>query len=584
MSLEDFKAAQKTQAAQKAARIAAAKATLSQDKKPMPQEMPEHFKEPLATPEPAAPSAPAVAAPEPAPAVAAPAVANPEPADDWEEQAEKEEDDAQAVKEEEVVQQKAPEPVIEIAKPAVEKKQRVPEPTPSPPAEEEEVAPVEVAEGEKKLPDPRAHLNVVFIGHVDAGKSTTCGNILYLSGCVDERTIEKYMKEAKDKNRESWFLAYIMDTSDEEKAKGKTVEVGRAAFETENRRFTVLDAPGHKSYVPNMISGASQADVGVLIISARRGEFETGFERGGQTREHALLAKTLGVDKLIIAVNKMDDPSVEWREERYTEIVKKMTPFLKTSGFKDEQVVFLPMSGLTGDNVKEKNKSPSWVSTKSLLDTLDSIDTPSRNKDGPLRIPMLDGFKDMGATMAIGKVEQGTVRPGQKVVVMPIGHKCTITSVFIKDEEMQYATCGENVVLKMHGISEGELQKGFVMSDPKEPVRVVTKFKAQLHVIELPDERPVLTSGYRAIFHSHVAAEECEIMKLYECMSMTDRKKKEKNPRFVRENSVVTCSISLARATSLDSFTGVHQLGRFTLRDEGRTIAIGKITELPKDK
>jgi peptide chain release factor subunit 3 len=390
------------------------------------------------------------------------------------------------------------------------------------------------------------------------------------------------MKEAKDKNRESWFLAYIMDTSEEEKAKGKTVEVGRANFETPNRRFTVLDAPGHKSYVPNMISGASQADIGVLIISARKGEFETGFERGGQTREHALLAKTLGVDKLVIAINKMDDPSVEWKQSRYDEIQKKLAPFLKQSGFKDNQVFFLPMSGLTGDNIKERKKTPEWFKDKTLLDWLDCVETPQRSKDLPLRIPMLDGFKDMGATMAIGKVEQGTVRPGHKCIVQPIGHKCTVQAVYIKDEEMSYAQCGENVVLKMHGISESELSKGYVMADAKDSVRTVTKFKAQLQVIELPEERPVLTSGYRAVLHVHTAAEECEILKLYECMNMTN-KKKETNPRFVRENSVVTCSIQLARSTSADTFKGVQQLGRFTLRDEGRTIAIGKITELPKD-
>jgi len=255
---------------------------------------------------------------------------------------------------------------------------------------------------------------------------------------------------------------------------------------------------------------------------------------------------------------------------------------LKQSGFKDNQVIFLPMSGLTGDNVKERKKTPSWYTGKPLLDVLDSVETPARSKDLPLRIPMLDGFKDMGATMAIGKVEQGTVRPGQKMVVNPIGHKCTVQAVYIKDEEMKFASCGENVVLKMSGISESELTKGYVMADAKDPVKVVSKFKVQLQVIELPEERPVLTSGYRAVLHVHTAAEECEILKLYESMNMTD-KKKEKNPRFVRENSVVTCSILLARSTSADAFTGVQQLGRFTLRDEGRTIAIGKITELPKE-
>merc|ERR1712066_133552 len=273
----------------------------------------------------------------------------------------------------------------------------------------------------------------------------------------------------------------------------------------------------------------------------------------------------------------------EWKQARYDEIQKKLAPFLKQSGFKDNQVFFLPMSGLTGDNIKERKKTPDWFTGKTLLDWLDSVETPARSKDLPLRIPMLDGFKDMGATMAIGKVEQGTVRPGMKCVVQPIGHKCTVQSVFIKEEGMMYASCGENVVLKMHGISESELSKGFVMAEAKDPVRVVSKFKAQLQVVELPEERPVLTSGYRAVLHVHTAAEECEILKLYESMSMVDKKKEEKNPRFVREGSVLTCSIQLARSTTVDAFTGVQQLGRFTLRDEGRTIAIGKITELPKD-
>ena len=180
-------------------------------------------------------------------------------------------------------------------------------PAPPPPVEEEKVV-EEVVEVQEE--DPREHLNVVFIGHVDAGKSTLSGNILYLTGYVDKRTIEKYEREAKQRNRESWFLAFIMDTNEEERAKGKTVEVGRAPFETEAKRYTILDAPGHKNYVPHMISGAAQADVGILVISARRGEFETGFERGGQTREHAMLCKTLGVRFLIVVINKMDDPTV----------------------------------------------------------------------------------------------------------------------------------------------------------------------------------------------------------------------------------------------------------------------------------
>jgi peptide chain release factor subunit 3 len=177
--------------------------------------------------------------------------------------------------------------------------------------------------------DPREHMNVVFIGHVDAGKSTLSGQILFLTNQVDQRLIDKFSREAKERNRESWFMAYIMDTNEEERAKGKTVEVGMAHFETETKRYTILDAPGHKNYVPNMIGGAAQADIAVLVISTRRGEFETGFEKGGQTREHAMLAKTLGVNKLVVVMNKMDDPTVDWSQERFDECKSKLTPYVK---------------------------------------------------------------------------------------------------------------------------------------------------------------------------------------------------------------------------------------------------------------
>merc|ERR1712142_1335537 len=191
----------------------------------------------------------------------------------------------------------------------------------------------------------KEHVNVVFIGHVDAGKSTIGGQMMYLTGMVDKRTLEKYEKEAKEKNRETWYLSWCMDTNNEEREKGKTVEVGRAYFETEKKHFTILDAPGHKSFVPNMIGGASQADLAVLVISARKGEFETGFERGGQTREHAMLVKTAGVKHLVVAINKMDDPTVQWDQGRYDEIVGKLSPWLsKQVGYKKDQVHFLPLS------------------------------------------------------------------------------------------------------------------------------------------------------------------------------------------------------------------------------------------------
>ncbi|CAG0891630.1 unnamed protein product [Cyprideis torosa] len=226
--------------------------------------------------------------------------------------------------------------------------------------EEEELPPAmrsRIKSGDGESPASRKeHVNVVFVGHVDAGKSTIGGQIMYLTGMVDKRTLEKYEREAKEKNRESWYLSWALDTNLEEREKGKTVEVGRAFFETDKKHFTILDAPGHRSFVPNMIGGASQADLAVLVISARKGEFETGFDRGGQTREHAMLAKTAGVKHLVVLVNKMDDPTVQWSEERFNECKDKLTPYLRKCGFNPKtDFVFMPCSGLTGEFLKERS-------------------------------------------------------------------------------------------------------------------------------------------------------------------------------------------------------------------------------------
>lgn len=200
----------------------------------------------------------------------------------------------------------------------------------------------------------KEHLNIVFIGHVDAGKSTMGGNLLYLSGMVDKRTMEKYEREAKEAGRESWYLSWALDSTPQERAKGKTVEVGRAYFETGSRRYTILDAPGHKTFVPSMISGAAQADVAILVISARKGEFETGFEKGGQTREHIMLVKTAGVSKLIVVINKMDDSTVGWEKVRFDEIKDKLTPFIRSAGFNlKTDVTWIPVSAYTGANLKD---------------------------------------------------------------------------------------------------------------------------------------------------------------------------------------------------------------------------------------
>lgn len=471
--------------------------------------------------------------------------------------------------------------IDEPKKPAASKE---PEP------EEEEIEVGDLVEG-----DPREHLNLVFIGHVDAGKSTLSGNILYITDNVDKRTIERYEREAKERNRESWFLAFIMDTNEEERAKGKTVEVGRAHFETDVKRYTILDAPGHKNYVPNMIMGASQADIGVLVISARKGEFETGFDRGGQTREHALLAKTLGVSYLVVVINKMDDPTVRWEKNRFDECVTKLRPFLKSCGFIiKREVKFIPISGLTGANIKDvvsPSECPWWskcvangdnnTAKPTLMSLLDSLEMKGRDADAPLRIPVLDRYTDRG-TIAMGKVESGTVRPGQKVTLMPTRNVYKIDAVWANEEPVSCARPGENVLIKLGGgCGTEDVLKGFVIcTNP--PCRAVSKLICDIALMDLPENARIFTAGFQSMFHAHCCEEECTITKLFE--TTNSKGQVNKNPRFANVGMRIVCMIEVARTVPVETFDDKPFLGRFTLRTEGKTVAIGKVKKLPPKK
>jgi len=435
--------------------------------------------------------------------------------------------------------------------------------------------------------DGRDHLNIVFIGHIDAGKSTLAGQILFLTGGVDKRTIEKYEREAKEKNREGWYMAYIMDTNEEERTKGITVEVGRAHFETEKKRYTILDAPGHKNYVPNMIQGACQADVAILLISARKGEFETGFERGGQTREHAQLAKTLGVSRLIVVINKLDCPSVslpggKWDKGRYDYIVNGLTPFLKQCGYNmKKEVTFLPVAALYGHNIKEAvpKEMCEWWEGGTLFETLDAVDPVERNPLAPIRMPIVDRWKEMG-TIIMGKIESGFLRVGDVVQLMPNRLKVKVEAIYRDEKEVTATRSGENLRLRITGAEENDISPGFVMSSIKAPVPIVTQFEAQLMIIELLEHNSIFTVGYKSILHIHTAVEECEVTKLV--AEIDPKTKEQKKSKFIKSGGVCICRISVDKPICIETFMDLAALGRFTLRDEGRTIAIGKVTKLPK--
>ncbi|CAG04494.1 unnamed protein product, partial [Tetraodon nigroviridis] len=446
--------------------------------------------------------------------------------------------------------------------------------------EEEEIPMPKVASVPPDAPK-KEHVNVVFIGHVDAGKSTIGGQIMYLTGMVEKRTLEKYEREAKEKNRETWYLSWALDTNQEERDKGKTVEVGRAYFETEKKHFTILDAPGHKSFVPNMIGGASQADLAVLVISARKGEFETGFEKGGQTREHAMLAKTAGVKHLIVLVNKMDDPTVNWSLERYEECKEKLVPFLKKVGFNPKKdIYFMPCSGLTGANLKEPVAECPWYTGLPFISHLDSLPNFTRSSDGPVRLPIVDKYKDMG-TVILGKLESGSISKAQQLIMMPNRHTVEVLNLLSDDVETDDAGPGENLKLRLKGIEEEEILPGFILCSPDNLCHSGRTFDAQIVIIE---HKSIICPGYNAVLHIHTCIEEVQITAL---ICLVDKKTGEKSkirPRFVKQEQVCIARLRAAGVICLETFKDFPQMGRFTLRDEGKTIAIGKVLKLVPEK
>ncbi|THV08588.1 hypothetical protein K435DRAFT_740811 [Dendrothele bispora CBS 962.96] len=426
----------------------------------------------------------------------------------------------------------------------------------------------------------KEHLNIVVIGHVDAGKSTLGGNLLFMTGMVDKRTMEKYEREAKEAGRESWYLSWALDSTPQERSQGKTVEIGRAYFETDKRRYTILDAPGHKTFVPSMISGAAQADIAILVISARKGEFETGFERGGQTREHIMLVKTAGVSKIVIVINKMDDPTVNWEKSRYDEIKLKLTPFVRAAGFNPKtDVTFLPISAYAGHNLKERvSKSVcDWWDGDAFLEHLDNMPMVDRKINAPLMMPISEKYKDMG-TIVVGKIESGHIRKGDELLLMPNKDQVEVAAIYPEmEEEVSTAICGDNVRIRLRGVEDEDINPGFVLTSPNRPIHAVRQFEAQLAILE---HKSIICAGYSAVMHVHTLSEEVTLPALLHYFDKATGRKSKKPPQYAKRGQKIVALIETTAPVCVERFSDYPQLGRFTLRDEGRTIAIGKITKL----
>ncbi|KAK0742536.1 P-loop containing nucleoside triphosphate hydrolase protein [Apiosordaria backusii] len=417
----------------------------------------------------------------------------------------------------------------------------------------------------------KEHVNIIFIGHVDAGKSTLGGAILYVTGMVDQRTLDKYKRDAKEMGRETWYLSWALDLTNEERSKGKTVEVGRGFFETDKRRYSILDAPGHKTYVPNMIGGASQADVGILVISARKGEYETGFEKGGQTREHAMLAKTQGVNKLIVAINKMDDPTVNWSHERYLECTTKLQQFLKGTGYNlKTDVFFMPIAAQQTMGIKDrvpKDVCP-WYDGPSLLEYLDNMKALERKINAPFMMAVAGKYRDMG-TMVEGKIEAGVIKKGMSVVMMPNKQTVDIAAVYGETEdEMTIAQCGDQVRLRLRGIEEEEIMPGFVLCSTKRLVHNVSQFEAQIRILDL---KSILTAGFNCVLHVHAAIEEVTFAALLHKLQKGTNRKSKLPPSHAKKGDSIIARLQVtggAGSVCVERFEDYPQMGRFTLRDQ----------------
>ncbi|KAL0227761.1 hypothetical protein RCL1_003904 [Eukaryota sp. TZLM3-RCL] len=422
------------------------------------------------------------------------------------------------------------------------------------------------------------HLSIVFTGHVDSGKSTLAGHILYLCGQVDERTLEKFQREAEAKGRGSWFHAYCLDIDEDEREKGKTVEVGHATFVTGTRHYTILDAPGHKGFVHHMIGGAAQADIAVLVISARRGEFETGFDKGGQTREHTLLLKTSGIKHLVVVINKMDDSTVEWSQERYDDIIKRLTPFLRSSGFNTQKdVTFLPLSGFTGANVKERVTDIPWYDGPCLFEVLEAMEPPKRNVEGPVRLAVTAKLRDRGTGCAIGKLESGMLKTGDKLLLQPEGIQTEATALFIEEDQVDSVQSGANVRIALKGVGEEEIHIGSVLCSPEDPCPATSCFDA--HVVVM-DVKNIIAVGYQAVLHIHALAIEVEVDQILAEINPKTKEIVQRKPRFIRTNQHAAVRFKTSHPIAVETFERFRQYGRFVLRDEGHNIAVGMIKKL----
>ncbi|MGI0129392.1 MAG: translation elongation factor EF-1 subunit alpha [Thermoplasmata archaeon] len=420
----------------------------------------------------------------------------------------------------------------------------------------------------------KPHLNIVFIGHVDHGKSTTVGRLLLDTGVIRQEEIDKFRAEAEAKGKATFEFAWVMDDLKEERERGVTIDIAHRRFDTQKYYFTIIDAPGHRDFVKNMITGTSQADAAVLVVSAAEGVQE-------QTREHIFLARTLGVNQLICAINKMDRQEVNYSEEKFEALKEELTKLLKNVGYKvAEQVVFVPISAFKDDNINKASANMPWFKGPTLLAALDNLKVPEKATGKPLRLPVQDVYTITGiGTVPVGRVETGTLKVGEKIVFLPSGKSGEVKSIEMHHESVTQAEPGDNVGFNVRGIDKNDIRRGDVAGPVANPPTVVESFTANIQVLNHPS---VLTVGYTPVFHAHTAQVACEFTQILKRLDPKTGQVAEENPQTLKTGDAAVVVITPKRPLVIEKYKEFPQLGRFAVRDMGQTVAAGVVVDVKK--
>ncbi|MBN3307442.1 EF1A1 factor, partial [Amia calva] len=442
------------------------------------------------------------------------------------------------------------------------------------------------------MPKDRVHISLVIIGHVDSGKSTTTGHLVYKCGGVDPRTIEKFEKAATQMGKGSFKYAWVLDKLKAERERGITIDISLLKFNTHKFSITIIDAPGHRDFIKNMITGTSQADAALLVVSAAKGEFEAGISRNGQTREHALLAYTLGVKQLIICVNKMDLTEPPYSQKRFDEVVRNVTVFVKKIGYDSTAVPFVPISGWNGENMLAPSNKMPWFkgwktkrkegisNGKTLLEVLDSILPPVRTINKPLRLPLQDVYKIGGiGTVPVGRIETGILKPGMLVTFSPAKLTAEVKSIEMHHQGLQTALPGHNIGFNIKNVAVKNLRRGDVAGNAQnDPPADVSSFTAQVIILNHPG---MIKVGYSPVIDCHTTHISCRFAELREKIDRRSGKKLEDDPQVLVSGDAATVKLVPTKPMCVESFFN-YPPRRFSARDLKQTIAVGVIKSVEK--